>query len=56
VQQGAKEVETHLQQMRDALRLLPLDAVTSFGRLKHRDGWSYDMVVRVKRREGVSSE
>jgi tRNA A-37 threonylcarbamoyl transferase component Bud32 len=48
VQEGAKIAEAHLAQMRDALRIWPLGAVTSFGSIKHRDGWSYDMIVRVK--------
>ncbi|OAI57222.1 hypothetical protein AYO49_02480 [Verrucomicrobiaceae bacterium SCGC AG-212-N21] len=48
VRQGAVTVNSHLLGMRDALRLLPVGAASSFGRITHRDGWSYDLIVRVK--------
>ncbi|KAF0175645.1 MAG: Serine/threonine protein kinase [Limisphaerales bacterium] len=49
VQAGAKQVEAHLRTMRDALRMLPTEAVSSFGKVRHREGWLYELVLRVKR-------
>ncbi len=48
VQAGAKQVEAHLRTMRDALRMLPTEAVSSFGKVRHREGWLYELVLRVK--------